>query len=412
MTVLSVGEHETVVRGERTGHFDRPTLSEAAFDAVTELISDQELSPIASRTFHQARPAIKLSQWVGVLRIPDGTVLEILPKLHRHGDDPGKSRELLLKMLAAVDERFRHAPSTELDPTRMPLFEVFLRYALEGFRSAVRRGVPHAYTAVNEERVGLRGRLDLPRQLLQLPHRAHLLHVEYDEYLPDRPETRLVRLSVERIASMTKVTRSKRLARELLFALDGVPASHLVQQDFRAWRLERGYPHFKALEALCRLVLFELNPLVSGKKSTSFAVLFDMNRVYESYVTKQLQRQFPLWKVQTQVGGHSLGSINGQRAFSLRPDLVITLPNGSHVIADTKWKRLSPNDPPIYGVSNADAYQMLAYSEVFQQGQQEQELWLIYPYIPGFPVRSPIVYIAGNRQLRLLTIDLSINNPF
>lgn len=410
MTTLTVGEHDTVVRGGKTGYCDVPTLAGAAFDAVQALVDGVELAPIASPRLHRGQPALKLAQWVGVIRTPDGTVLEILPKTHRHTDDPQESRTLLLKMLAAVDERFKVAPPAELDPARMPLFEVFLRYALEGFRAAIRLGVPHAYVAVQEERSGLRGRLNLTRQLRQLPHRAHKLHVEYDEYLPDRPENRLVRLSVERIARMTKLNASKRLARELLHVLDGVPPSQQVHQDFVAWRLERGHAHFAPLEALCRLVLFELNPLVSGESSRALAVLFDMNRVYEAYVAYLLRQQYPSWRVQTQVGGRALGMVNGQRAFALRPDLLVTLPGGQTIVADTKWKRLRPDEPPTYGVSNADAYQMLAYSEIFQQGEQERQLWLIYPQVDDLPVRLPDIILSGARKLVLVTVDLQVSS--
>ena len=58
---------------------------------------------MASATLYRGQPALKLSQWVGVIRTPDGTVLEILPKTHRRGDDPRASRALLLKMLAATE---------------------------------------------------------------------------------------------------------------------------------------------------------------------------------------------------------------------------------------------------------------------------------------------------------------------
>lgn len=230
--------------------------------------------------------------------------------------------------------------------------------------------------------------------------------MEYDEYLPDRPENRLVRLSVERVARMTTLTATKRLARELLHVLDDVPPSQRVRQDFLAWRLERGHAHFAPLEALCRLVLFELNPLVSGESSRALGVLFDMNRVYEAYVAYLLRRLYPAWHIQTQVQGRALGVVNRQRAFALRPDLLITLPDGSKVVADTKWKRLKSGEPPTYGVSNADAYQMLAYSEVFQQGQEERQLWLIYPQLHDLPVRLPDAVLAGERRLRLLTVDL------
>lgn len=416
---LQVREHDTLVRGaaSRTGDRNVHTLTPAAFGHLQVFLSGRDvqgdaLNPVATFTRLGQADAVKLSQWVGLIRLPDGTVIEILPKTHeRPGarQDAGslpRSRSVLLRMLAATDERFRVAPPAELDTARMPLLEVVLRYALEGFRAGVRRGVPHTYVGVQEERGSLRGRLDLPRQVRQPAHRAHLLHVTFDEFLPDRPETRLVRLAVERAGSLSGAPATKRLARELTHALDAVPPSRDVRSDFAAWRLERGHAHFEALRPLCELILHELNPLVGGQQATAHALLFDMNRVYEAYVAQRLRTQHPDWQIETQATGHALGQVGTQRAFHLRPDLLITLPSGEVIVADTKWKRLNAKRAPTFDIQNADAYQMLAYSEVFQAAQSERTLHLLYPHLSDLPAHIRPIHLAGGRALHVTTVHL------
>lgn len=414
---MEVREHDLLVAGERKESWkpNVTALPEGTFDALQTVLLDPryELNPVATATRFEGRAALKLGSWVGVLRLPDGTAVEILPKTHERPGErarPGsleRSRALLLRMLTATDERFRVAPPAELQTAQMPLYEAVIRYALESIRAAVQRGVPHTYVPVNEERSGLRGRLDLPRQFRQLPHRAHLLHVTYDEFLPDRPETRLTRLSVERLASLTRVAASQRLARELLHALDAVPPSRNIAQDFAGWRLGRGHSHFAPLESVCRMVLYELNPLVAGPRVQGQALLFDMNRVYESYVAGLLREQFPAWRVQTQVTDRALGHVDGQRAFLLRPDLLLTRPDGTLIIADTKWKRLNPQPEPTFDIQNADVYQMLAYSQAFHAPSSYNfPLWLIYPRLRGLPDASSPINLVGGRTLHVVTVDL------
>ncbi|KEF34433.1 hypothetical protein RDMS_07230 [Deinococcus sp. RL] len=413
---FEVREHDLLVRGERPpgAGANVTALPPEVFEAVQAALLDagHDLNPVALPTRLAGRAALKLTQWVGLLRTPGGAVVEILPKTHERPGErtrPGsleRSRGMLLRMLAATDERFRVAPPAELQVTRMPLYEVVIRYALEGIRAAVRRGVPHAYVPVREERPGLRGRLDLPRQLRQPPHRAHRLHVEYEEFLPDRPETRLTRLAVERLSRLTRVPASARLARELLHVLDGVPLSRDVARDFGAWRLERGHGHFAPLEGLCRMVLHDLNPLVAGTEARANALLFDMNRVYEAYVAGLLRGVLPGWRVQTQVQGRALGHAAGVPAFRLRPDLLLTRPDGTLVIADTKWKRLRPDQAPTYGVRNEDAYQMLAYSAAFHSPGLGGPLWLLYPWLPGVPPRPAPIRLAGGQALFLVPVRL------
>lgn len=416
-----VREHDTLVCGARQSHWKAniTALTPEDFEAVQDVLLDTryDLSPVATLTRFEGRPALKLNSWVGVIRTPSGTIIEILPKTHeRPGgrtqpDSLLRSRKLLLRMLELTDEAFRTAPPAELQTLEMPLYEVVIRYALEGIQAAVRRGIPHAYVPIQEERSGLRGHIDLPRQIRQPPHRAHLLHVQYDEFLPDRPETRLTRLTVERLATLTTVISSRRLARELLYQLDEVPPSRNLKSDFAAWRLGRSYVHFTPLESICKMVLYELNPVVAGSETHAHALLFDMNKVYEAYVAEMLRRLHPDWIIESQRTDKSLGLVNEQGVFGLRPDLVLHTPDGQVVIADTKWKRLKADQGPTYDVASADAYQMLAYSEIFQSKQPKKALWLLYPRLPGLPPVSQAIQLGSpqwphERHLSIVTIDL------
>lgn len=425
MTAIVAREYDLIVRGAVTG--DDPTvhsLPPTSFDALRVFLQQPvqghrgKEEVIGKPTLRGSQPALRLQQWVGVIRTPDGATLEILPKTHEHtvqdaGESVVRSRALLMRMLAVAGDNYRAALPADLNPARMPLFEVVLRYALETLRSAIRRGVPHTYHEVEEERPGLRGRLNLPRQLQQPPHRAHLLHVRYDEFLPDRPETRLVKLTLERVARLTRRSDSRRLARELLHALADVPASREITQDFARWKLDRGSRHFAPAQGICRLVLGELNPLVGGQTARVTAVLFDMNRVYETYVAHLLRVQHPQWVVQTQVKGESLGTVvgTGRQVFLLRPDLLVSGAGLGLIVADTKWKRLKADKAFPHGVSTADAYQMLAYGTVFQEQPGERRLCLIYPRVAGVPELLPAIQLPGGGILEVLTVDLEQQRP-
>lgn len=425
MTHVVAREYDLIVRGNKPEGAgpDVHGFPPDDFDDLRRFVQTPvvgrtgESEVLARPTLRGQQPALRLRQWVGVIRVPGGSTLEILPKTHERdkaGDDRAAvthSRAVLMRMLAAAGTNYREALPADLDPARMPLFEVVLRYALEVLKAAIRRGVPHTYLRVEEERLGLRGRLDMPRQVRQPPHRAHLLHVAYDEFLPDRPETRLVRLTLERIARLTVRDDHRRLSRELLFSLDGVPPSRDVRRDFSAWKLERGYVHFAPAEGVCKLILNELNPLTAGTATRSIAVMFDMNRVFEEYVAGQLQKSNPEWTVNTQVRGHHLGHITSiaggtQPAFRLRPDLLLQREGLTPIVADTKWKRLTVGKGATLGVSGADAYQMLAYSQVLQPGNGPFELWLIYPLVEGLPESATHIHLVGERMLRIIQIDL------
>ena len=81
------------------------------------------------------------------------------------------------------------------------------------------------------------------------------------------------------------------------------------------------------------------------------------------------------WDVSTQDRGYYLFEENNRNIFALRPDIVVTREDGRQIIMDTKWKRLINDGGKNYGISQADMYQMFAYSKKYNT----PDIWLLYP---------------------------------
>jgi 5-methylcytosine-specific restriction enzyme subunit McrC len=104
-----------------------------------------------------------------------------------------------------------------------------------------------------------------------------------------------------------------------------------------------------------------------------------MEQIFEKYIAKWVCRIFGErgWKVSIQDDGYYL--FDEPQMFSLRPDIVLRRGDIT-VIMDTKWKRLDPNARNS-GISQADMYQMYAYSKKYAQYDRPvPEVWLLYPY--------------------------------
>lgn len=105
------------------------------------------------------------------------------------------------------------------------------------------------------------------------------------------------------------------------------------------------------------------------------ALLFPMEKVFESYIAQQLKKVLLdlNWNISTQDKGYYL--FDSPRRFALQPDIVIVRDDDTKVILDTKWKSLVNNPRTNYGISQSDMYQMYAYSKKYGAS----EIWLIYP---------------------------------
>lgn len=353
------------------------------------------------------RDTLKLSSYVGVLESPCGQVIEILPKHHDDGDDVGRARALLVKLIAA-SLKLKSSTDTEagLELYQGPLSEWVMARFLDELDRLFKRGLRFDYLRVEEEQKYLRGQLDVARQLRQPAHKQHLFQIRHDVFLPDRPENRLLKSALDLVVRRCQRPDNWRLSHELAGLLHELPASRDARRDFALWRDDRLMAHYRAIRPWCELILNQHLPQAvhGGWRGISF--LFPMERLFEDYVAGWLERRLrPGAQLRTQAREHYLCTHQERGMFQLRPDLLLKH-DGRTWVLDTKWKRLdAARRSENYGLSQSDFYQLFAYGHHYLQGKGE--LVLIYPRWADFQFPlEPFQMQQGQLRLWVLPFDL------
>jgi len=132
----------------------------------------------------------------------------------------------------------------------------------------------------------------------------------------------------------------------------------------------------------------------------AFALLFDMNILFESYVGYHLKKTG--YKVSLQDRQHHLAFSKQKGIYALRPDIVV---GEGKVVADTKWKILS-QEKARQGISGSDLYQMYAYGKKYQSCEK---LYLIYPKDQDIIVSEYDYDKESKLPLKIIFFDLQ--NP-
>jgi 5-methylcytosine-specific restriction enzyme subunit McrC len=420
VTHLVVREYAWLYRGTHarllSPDHTRAELPAPAFDALRALLEfSDEVPPdhagVLTYGLEGGREVLRASSWVGVLETPDGTQLEILPKLLEDEMDVVRTRALLVRMIAALpDAPYREVDVADLEAAQLPLTEVFAGLFLRAVARLIRQGVAYTYRERELELPALRGRLDLPRHLLGRASRPAALHVIADEFVPDRPENRAIRAALDRVRVRLTTTENLRLHAELTFAFADVLPGRAPLDDLKAWRLDRSHRHYAPLRPLVELVLTGRTPLTAQGQVGVPALLFPMPVVFEAYVASCLRAQRtldgqPRWtRVETQVGGQHLVTQGNRTLFALRPDLRLTGREGQVIIADTKWKRLNRALGAQAGLGMGDLYQLFAYGHKHLNGTGE--VWLIYPRTKAFQFPLPDFSYGPGLTLRVLPFDV------
>jgi 5-methylcytosine-specific restriction enzyme subunit McrC len=359
---------------------------------------------------------LRLDNYVGVLESPCGQVIEILPKHRVEGDCIDSARKLLRKLiLNAMQLKQRETQHADIERFDAPLPEWLMRQFLTELDSLVKRGLRFDYQRVEEQQRYLRGQLDVVKQLRQPPGRAHVFNIRHDIFSADRAENRLLKAALIRICKTTQDNDNWRLAHELQSMLHELPAATDIAADFNAWRNDRLMAHYQAVKPWCEFVLSQHVPLAVQGEWRGISMLFPMERLFESYVATELNREAALLPgvkgaVDTQLATRFLCTHQNKDFFQLRPDLQLTL-GANRWILDTKWKLLNATDRENkYGLSQQDFYQLFAYGQYYLGGVGT--LVLIYPAWQKFPASTQLVEFRFNDNLKLLVLpfDLEAEN--
>lgn len=340
---------------------------------------------------------VTIKNYVGLIQMKNGYQVQILPKVS-FGDgaeDPGNKRtkKIFLKMLRSMkDFPSKVFNDASLKVDQMNLYEIFINMYLQEVRQLVKRGIKSTYVTQEDNLKYYRGKLLINQQIrTNLAHRERF-YVTYDEFHPNRAENRLVKATLLKLQKLTSSAENAKEINQLLTAFEMVEPSLNYQKDFSRVKIDRNTKDYEMLMQWSKVFLMNKSFTTFSGDSTSRALLFPMESVYESYVAQQIRKIFcpDGWEVSSQDKGHYL-FVEPKRQFALRPDIVLEM-DGRTVIMDTKWKSLVNNERINYGISQADMYQMYAYSKKYKTS----EIWILYPVNDDMRDHTNIRFDSGD----------------
>ena len=340
---------------------------------------------------------ISVKNYVGTIQLPSGLKIDVLPKvigdesLEFDIDAQKKTRDVFLKMLSSMtDFPFKVFEKADLSLYSMSLFDVFLYIYLLEVGELSRRGIKSQYLTEEDDLKFFRGKLLVREHIKRNVAHKERFYVEYDDYSLNRPENRLIKSALEKLKRLVVHQTNKKLISQLLSHFEHVEISVNYKKDFDKIVLDRTTKsRYENIILWTELILynFGLNTFTGDRKATS--ILFKMNDLFEAYIYKEFR------KVAGEKGNRDIvkkggfnkkhlfesefrdGICQNGKKFRLEPDIMVLESGSCRALLDTKWKVLKWGEAN-HGVSNADIYQMFAYSQKYDCN----DIWLIYPKVP------------------------------
>lgn len=392
-------------------------LSNDAFDYLEKCcLCDETESRFLKMKIVHGMKVLQVQNYAGVVLCPDGTQIEVLPKVAKNNESSHSehsARQSLLMMLKTL-QGFRHieTESANIKNQKMPLMEIFIAQFLNSVNHLIKKGIKSDYVREQNNGAYLKGKLLHSQQLKHNFINKHKFFVEYDDYLKDIAANRVIHSALKVVKGYTQVNRSQKLTQELLFTFNEIPLSKSYKNDFSSIKIERGMKHYEAPVSWSKLILEGFSPQSMLGSSNTLSLLFPMEAVFESFVAKYLKKHIPSpLKVSSQVQSKSLVTYGDKNYFRLKPDLYISELNKAHTVLDTKWKLIDQTKVAgkgKFGLSQSDLYQMLGYGHKYLE--TNGNLVLIYPKSDSFnkPLAHSFSYDEENKlKLWVVPFDVS-----
>lgn len=406
---ISIGEGEKQLKKsdfDLLKGFILPTSDKETEQEDVDIITDA--SVCMSLGAKGGKEVIRVKNYVGIVSLKSGTVIEVLPKI---ADKSTKAeipfaRKLVVEMLKSCGKiPYKSFQMAKLSFDNMNLYEIYIRLFLDELNKLYKKGLKAGYIPHEDNENFLKGKLIFSEHIKRNFAHKEKFYVGYDEFSFDRVENRLIKSTLLYLKNKSKDEANKRDIRRMLLIFEDITPSKNYDGDFAKCGTDRTVKDYSDILLLCKVFLHKKSFTMYGGNNEATALLFPMDRLFESYIAEQM---VPVaysysWSLNKQDRGRYLFGEKRNGKFPLRPDIVLES-DKEVIIIDTKWKRLYNDPKSNYGISQADMYQMYAYHTRYDD---VKKVVLLYPYYEYFKAEDYTTEV-GDKQviIQIRTFDL------
>lgn len=399
--IVSCLEHETIAVVA-----NRVAGQKALTQRHLELLSRLE-KVMPAGAFTRGHNSIKWTQYCGVVQLDDLT-LEILPKIYGRESDPGACRHALIKMLekARLLQSYRIGQAN-IHVQHHTLLDVFILQFCDELQQQLVQGKIRQYVSHEENLPVVRGRLLVGQKFkYNLSHRERL-YCRYDELSEDIMLNRVIRFTLKLLLPAARSSVARKAVTELLMMFDSVSDEVITLDMFDRIVLSRHIVRYKNIFEQCRMFIQGLNPDVLAGDARICSLLFDMNRLFESWVAAMLRKPAKLQGLRLREQGPrkylAYREDIDKNLFQMKPDIsLLNAQNEVVFIGDAKWKLLRGEDVKL-GIAQADLYQLQAYASSYEVNS----LAMYFPAQKGLPAKHEL-RLQGRVTCRVSVYALDI----
>ncbi len=380
---MSKKNHIQVFEHDRLKYDDSAVFKKHHFDAMVQFNEKNQ-----NKYFTPVYKGILFNSYVGVIQI-DGLTIEILPKADNNSNsDANLWQNVLLNMLKVCRYiKVDNVSETNLKKKYNSILEVYFEIYLNEIEILIKNGLIKKYRRVQSNQLALRGKLLFSQNIQKNLVHKERFYCEHQVYDTEHLIHQIILKGLKVLDNLLNNHLRDKLNR-ILFDFEQIDEITINSNHFAKVKLNRKSLPYKDALDISKMLILNYSPSINSGQDNMLTLLFDMNKLWEEFIYRVLQRHKP--------ENYSISYQNSEKFCeqkTIRPDIVIEYKennNTERFIIDTKWKIVDSSNP-----SDNDLKQMFAYNLYWKS----EKSILLYPKVNQEDSKYGKYYYTPDKEL-------------
>jgi 5-methylcytosine-specific restriction enzyme subunit McrC len=275
----------------------------------------------------------------------------------------------------ALGMRLDQLPNASQETARCRLLDLIAQAYVAEVEPLLHEGLAKGYRSTSSNGSVFKGRLKIAEHLRDNIAHADRFFVEFNTFDQDILVNRILAAALDALSWCALSEHAGRSVEACLARFPELQHRSIAAESFDRVRLTRATQRYANALTYARLILTHCGPQLRTGRERVFALLFDMNALWERYVAVLLRRVAPAGVHVSTQERHAFWKPTDHGVRKVRPDIVLRRTEDDEarktlLVIDTKWKVPSNGLP-----SDDDLKQMFVYNELLSGSRS----MLLYP---------------------------------
>lgn len=357
-----------------------------------------------------SRDSITFINYVGFIKLSTVSI-EILPKIDINSSDYEGSRKSLINMLNKSGIiNFNYSNIGMLNIYNMNLNEILALIFAKILQRELVKGPYLEYINIEENAKALKGSIVVKDHIRNIANGISDVFCRFEEFSIDNRLNQIFNTCISNIIMNVRNSDTIKILNHLKVIFSDVSYIDISNRNVLEYKFTRLNSRFEPSFLLAKMILNSYSSIGNKGEDKSFAILFEMNDVYEKYITNLLMLNLDDCIIHSQHSNHKLlrNEKTNKSIFALKPDIVVEIDDKEKIIIDTKWKNIGEGLNR-HGVKREDFYQMYAYLTKYKDANVAILLYPSNNKIKKFDnefIESWYLDNDKNKKIRVYSIDL------